>query len=867
MFDNEITQLTKELIYSHNQLKKANETIKELNILKNKSEKERILSSIEDLKLTHKLCEEDKKKYKEEIEKLIKKYYEGEAKIKELKEQNEKLRKIQENKKNNESNKKNLHIKNTIQLSNFLGFKSKKSKEIEEKHGNNNIQKKANSDDNKLYIQKISELEKKFKELKDKSNRFNETLEEQENIVNDYKTYLNDVNQNMNNFIERINISLINSIRIEENDKQKKIDEIFEQLEKVSLTLVNLDDSLLTIKNNFLKKIENILDSIYSELDELKKKENQNEYNFNSISQIINSEFNEIQKIFEQFWKKNENFYEKNHDAEEEMNKLKYLYKKYQEHYKEEMEKSRIIALKQEQDFALNDKESMNQNIFDSSSQNIPQNKNDIDLGQSFLFKAKNFQQKQDLYKTLNIFKETEEDILLEQYIEESQLLRKNYHVICYIYDDFDIYDIYYDLKAVGLRRGQYFPKCSHGFRYGRDIEIQSFSINGQQYPYIQRNTSIEFQIDLYNNESLKIHMLYKSSKNPSFLTQSELEESQIYKREYYGLDKSLAGQKAKFSLILKGNYDIVNFSEYFLIRNQNNTKEIEYMWGGIVPYEGRTTLVMLSKKEATWGFHFSVGLQSKSYIRNTMFYVPIEFIGGNNEILSINASCKESTNCILNEEEREYAIEFFHTQYNKANFSIEGVLKNKCKGEWEIDLTDEQIENLMPEEDRLCKEQLKYIAKKIISDFDKENKNSDFEFHDYMKIGLWVEKNIKYDLNYAGETQYSAIDIYNMKKGVCHHFTKLSNALLYSLGYKVLYASGYAVKGNNSFKTSTGHAWSLIKLSNNKWYPFDSTWGILTGKLPVGHIFSSFNGKHIKANGTDRINIVKGEMEGTFVE
>ena len=172
-----------------------------------------------------------------------------------------------------------------------------------------------------------------------------------------------------------------------------------------------------------------------------------------------------------------------------------------------------------------------------------------------------------------------------------------------------------------------------------------------------------------------------------------------------------------------------------------------------------------------------------------------------------------------------------------------------------------------MPEEDRLCKEQLKYIAKKIISDFDKENKNSDFEFHDYMKIGLWVEKNIKYDLNYAGETQYSAIDIYNMKKGVCHHFTKLSNALLYSLGYKVLYASGYAVKGNNSFKTSTGHAWSLIKLSNNKWYPFDSTWGILTGKLPVGHIFSSFNGKHIKANGTDRINIVKGEMEGTFVE
>ena len=129
------------------------------------------------------------------------------------------------------------------------------------------------------------------------------------------------------------------------------------------------------------------------------------------------------------------------------------------------------------------------------------------------------------------------------------------------------------------------------------------------------------------------------------------------------------------------------------------------------------------------------------------------------------------------------------------------------------------------------------------------------------------MKENIKYDLNYSGETQYSAIDIYNIKKGVCHHFTKLSNALLYSLGYQVLYASGYACKGNNSFKTSTGHAWSLIKLNNNKWYPFDSTWGILTGKLPVGHIFSSFTGKHICLRGRDHATINKSEMEGAFIE
>jgi len=115
------------------------------------------------------------------------------------------------------------------------------------------------------------------------------------------------------------------------------------------------------------------------------------------------------------------------------------------------------------------------------------------------------------------------------------------------------------------------------------------------------------------------------------FYTQNELEERNIYRYESYGLNKSLAGQKAKFSLILKGNFDIVNFDEYFFIRNNKNTKEVEYIWGGRVPYEGRKTQVMLSKKEALWSFNFSLKIQANQRIKDTMLYVPIEFIGGNN--------------------------------------------------------------------------------------------------------------------------------------------------------------------------------------------------------------------------------------------
>ena len=65
------------------------------------------------------------------------------------------------------------------------------------------------------------------------------------------------------------------------------------------------------------------------------------------------------------------------------------------------------------------------------------------------------------------------------------------------------------------------------------------------------------------------------------------------------------------------------------------------------------------------------------------------------------------------------------------------------------------------------------------------------FEFLDFMKIGEWVYKNIKYDLNYSG-VNITPLEIYKRRKGVCAHFTELSNALLLSLGYEVLYANGY---------------------------------------------------------------------------
>ena len=55
-----------------------------------------------------------------------------------------------------------------------------------------------------------------------------------------------------------------------------------------------------------------------------------------------------------------------------------------------------------------------------------------------------------------------------------------------------------------------------------------------------------------------------------------------------------------------------------------------------------------------------------------------------------------------------------------------------------------------------------------------------------------------------------------------------------------VLYVTGTVIERGSKSDLKLLHAWSLVKI-NNKWYPFDSTWGILTGKLPVGHVFRNF--------------------------
>ena len=278
-------------------------------------------------------------------------------------------------------------------------------------------------------------------------------------------------------------------------------------------------------------------------------------------------------------------------------------------------------------------------------------------------------------------------------------------------------------------------------------------------------------------------------------------------------------------------------------------------------------TLVKMSKPKGKFNFLLTEVIKSKTKIpiKNTKMTVPVAFVGGNNELIKIDCKSDQTENITLKQEERVYEVNFFNTNSLIGEFSIQGQLINKCKGQWFCDLTDEQIENNIPIDYKNNKETFKNVAQEIIKNYDIEHKDDLIKVLDVVKIGKWVNKNIKYDYSFIGRRDLTASDILKIRMGVCEHFTELFNALIYSLGYQVIYISGFALDKKDTFGKEDAHAWSLIKI-DGKWLPFDVTWGLFSGKLPVGHVFKQFFKSAIKIIGTDKLQFGEAKQEGKFI-
>ena len=382
------------------------------------------------------------------------------------------------------------------------------------------------------------------------------------------------------------------------------------------------------------------------------------------------------------------------------------------------------------------------------------------------------------------------------------------------------------------------------------------------EYEYDYENNCLKFNLNLKNLESNKIHIRYKEFPINNNMSEGEKDLLKIYRSKKYGLSKLLFGQTAKFILINESNFEIINFEEEFFIKLKNN----EYQWGGIVPKEGKKTMIRMSKKEAQVNFleKHVIKTTDNSFITNTETKIPLCYIDGNNQIIKINYTSIQTKRIKIDKTKKVFEVKYFHIKSKIGEFNIKGALKNTCKGEWKIELSDEEIDSLIPPDFKTNIEEFRRISTEIINNYDEEHKDDLIIVPNVTKIGKWIKKNIIYDINYKGLKDLSATQVYKLRRGVCHHFTKLFNALMYSLGYQVIYVSGYVVNKKTTFSIEDIHAWSLIKFAG-KWLPFDATLGIFSGKLPVTYIFKQIGSKEIETMSADNIKIEPIFVEGNI--
>ena len=160
-----------------------------------------------------------------------------------------------------------------------------------------------------------------------------------------------------------------------------------------------------------------------------------------------------------------------------------------------------------------NEIDERNKEICDEIADENNEDDEDDDLNKgTTLVEINEFYKNEELFKSIVLFQKKNER--KEERIREAKILTKNWNEICFIYDDFDIHDINFEIKAVGLSPFDFFDSYSYDFYIGKDIEIIDLEINRKRVKYTYDNYSLEFNITLHNLETAFIFLKYKERPN-----------------------------------------------------------------------------------------------------------------------------------------------------------------------------------------------------------------------------------------------------------------------------------------------------------------------------------------------------------------
>ena len=463
---------------------------------------------------------------------------------------------------------------------------------------NINISCQNNSDDfqdnknerNKI-INDLNTLDKKYNVIKLKNKIFYDDIEEKEEYMSNYREFLTELNHQINNIKDNSNIYIINQQYFDNYFNKDEEIEFIKDIENIS-NKINQMELVLENQKIELKNLEGDFKIIQEQFNMIKNNE-QNELNnqqfMNSKDiETLKEQINQIENITKKLGA-NKMHYQKKIEIENDINILQNKIEKKIELIKTNRKKN--LSNQYLNEYYINSFSEISDYLFSEGS---------------MLLRIKDFSKAK---KELNSIYLSNNDEPKNSLNAKPNIIIRNWHETCYIYDEYDIHDIFYELKAVGLSDDMAFSSTSFCFACQNQIEtieIILFEINGRIVNYEFQNYSLRFNILLKNLESITIHIIYKELPLYNLMNINQKELRNIFRKKFYGLSQTLVGLNAKYILINSSNFEIINFEDEFFPKNEASVNK-EYYWQGKTPENGKKTLVRLSLKEAISFFMNSI--------------------------------------------------------------------------------------------------------------------------------------------------------------------------------------------------------------------------------------------------------------------
>ena len=409
-----------------------------------------------------------------------------------------------------------------------------------------------------------------------------------------------------------------------------------------------------------------------------------------------------------------------------------------------------------------------------------------------------------------------------------------NSTLVTNIYDDYRVEEHQLIITAKNLPKNGFFPSWGFTFMDTSDLEdikvtcrildstesctaSKEITKNGEYNVY-----KFSFTFKLHNDEQLIIEHSHKIKKSQKQI---------LFKEESVTIPLLSDIKFCNYKYTIPEGYKFLGFKDNFLKKESN----ILFTYKGECPTEQISDIIRFSPEQSMWKADVGIYLKSSNELKNSIkMKFPRHYRGGKNRNSFYKIFSTEGKELNENEFISDYtflSVDIPGANTTKLGVDIHTAFTNKLSDKFDVYFPEKYYQI---NENNIDKD-IKAIAEQIIN-----NKSYYPGKQNYYKLGRFVNNYMTYDLRYGG-MNLTPKEIYNLKAGVCEHFTILYNEMLNSIGIKTLYVSGWAFSNNETSgnKDTISHAWTVALIDGN-WIELDATWGLFEG-IPAGHILKGF--------------------------